>query len=533
MEFLTRLKTLKRRRKFVLIAAIILLPIFLLCGAVAYNVSGTVNDSRRELAGVEYLRGAWMMIAACDNGRPTSVDEFAPLPPSIGALPGLEAAERDLARRLAISPADDEACAAARGYIRRVADDSRLALDPRPDTYYLMSAAVNDLPSLSSRLTETEAESLTGIVDAGVAARAQAREVNAGGDAVRHSLGLAQADGDGTLHAALALPLRNFSRALADDVQALEAGKPAMTSGASRRVLRSTLDGLWGASVNQLARLLQHRAADALALLWLTLGGGLALAAAAIGGVVYFDLYVQRDEVVKLNQDLRQSYDELERFAYICSHDMQEPVRMMHLYAGMLMEDAHDTLDEVSRRHLTLISDNALRIRNMITDILQFSRVGRDPVPIETVDCDAILGEVLGDFNREITNRAARVTRAPLPAIDTNPTLVRIVLQNLVGNALKYQDRLRAPQIDVSAQEDARAWRFEVRDNGIGIDPAHRDAVFAIFQRLNRQEDYPGSGVGLSTCRKFLDLVGGEIDFVSAPGKGATFWFTLPKKVAK
>ncbi len=539
MELLNNLKSLKRRDKLVLIAAVILLPVFLLCGVVVYSASGTIAETRRELAGTEYLRGAWTMIAACDNGRPVSADEFAPLPPTVKPVPALETAQRALAQRLGTPSPGPDACDAARAYIRRVADDSQLALDPKPETYYLMLTMVDDVPTLSGRLSEIEADAAAApgtLADA----RARARQVTAAADAVRNTLALAEDGGDGSLRTNLAQSLRNFSRALDEDVQAIEQGPPAATMpppppiravqfAPPRRALRAALESIWGASSNQLERLLQHRLAMAQLQLWLTLGGALMLAAAAIGVVVYFDLYGEREQVMRLNHDLRQSYDELERFAYICSHDMQEPVRMMHLYAGMLMEDTHDVLDEISRRHLKLIADNAERMRKMISDILQFSRVGRDPVQTERVDCDTIAGEVLSDFSREIIAKAARVTRSPLPVVTSNPTLVRIVLQNLIGNALKFQDGLRTPEIDISAHEDGKAWRFEVRDNGIGIDPAGHDHVFAIFQRLHRQEEYPGSGVGLSTCRKFLSLAGGEIGFVSSPGKGTTFWFTLPR----
>jgi len=546
VELLNNLKSLKRRDKLVLIAAAILLPVFLLCGVVVYSASGTIAETRRELAGTEYLRGAWTMIAACDNGRPVSADEFAPLPPTVKPVPTLETAQRALAQRLGTPSPGPDACDAARAYIRHVADDSHLALDPKPETYYLMLTMVDDVPTLSGRLTEIEADA-TAAPGTLADARARARQVTAATDAVRNTLGLAEAGGDGSLRTNLAQSLRNFSRALDEDVQAIEQGQPASTVSAStvppapiravqlappRRALRAALESIWGASSNQLERLLQHRLAMAQLQLWLTLGGALVLAAAAIGVVVYFDLYGEREQVMRLNRDLRQSYDELERFAYICSHDMQEPVRMMHLYAGMLMEDAHDVLDEISRRHLKLISDNAERMRKMISDILQFSRVGRDPVQTERVDCDTIAGEVLSDFSREIIAKAARVTRSPLPVVTSNPTLVRIVLQNLIGNALKFQDGLRTPEVDISAHEDGRMWRFEVRDNGIGIDPAGYDQVFAIFQRLHRQEEYPGSGVGLSTCRKFLSLAGGEIGYVSSPGKGTTFWFTLPRSGA-
>jgi light-regulated signal transduction histidine kinase (bacteriophytochrome) len=232
---------------------------------------------------------------------------------------------------------------------------------------------------------------------------------------------------------------------------------------------------------------------------------------------------------MRLNDSLRQSNEELERFAYICSHDMQEPVRMMSLYAEMLMEDAGPRLDEADRRHVDFIVRNSRIIKSMISDILAFSRVGRDPIPFQMVDSAAILKDVLQDLEPEIAHKRARVTFAALPALRTNPTLLRLLFQNLVGNALKFQAGSKAPEISVAATEVDKVWRFEVRDNGIGIDERHRDEVFAIFRRLHTRDEFPGNGIGLSTCRKFVNLVGGTLDFTSTPGQGTTFIFTIPE----
>ncbi|EGF93149.1 histidine kinase-, DNA gyrase B-, and HSP90-like ATPase family protein [Asticcacaulis biprosthecium C19] len=224
--------------------------------------------------------------------------------------------------------------------------------------------------------------------------------------------------------------------------------------------------------------------------------------------------------------------DELERFAYICSHDMQEPVRMMHTYAGLLEQDASDRLEDNSRRHLSLIRDNAVRMQRMIRDILGFSRIGSGEIDVETVDAGAVATAVVAEFEDVITAKGATVTCGELPTVRASHTLLTVVLQNLIGNALKFQDGSRPPNIEIAALPDGARWRFEVRDNGIGIDPAYRDKVFTLFQRLNRKEDYPGTGIGLSTCRKFLKLYNGDIDFESVPGHGTTFWFTLPRGAA-
>jgi two-component system, sensor histidine kinase and response regulator len=245
---------------------------------------------------------------------------------------------------------------------------------------------------------------------------------------------------------------------------------------------------------------------------------------------VYLDLYRQREQILKLNATLRQSNEELERFAYVCSHDMQEPVRMMNTYAGFLEQDAAEQLDDNNRRYVTYIRDNAVRMQKMIRDILIFSRVGREEVRTEKVDCNQVLAETLREFEDIVTEKQAVVTAGPLPMMQTSATLVRILFQNLIGNALKFQKGGVPPEIGICAQASGSMWRFEVKDNGIGIDPAFSDRVFTIFQRLHRAEEYPGTGIGLSTCKKFLRLVGGDITFTSRPGEGTTFVFTLPAK---
>ncbi|WP_404478229.1 ATP-binding protein [Novosphingobium sp. BL-52-GroH] len=247
---------------------------------------------------------------------------------------------------------------------------------------------------------------------------------------------------------------------------------------------------------------------------------------------VYLDLYVQREEIMHLNATLSQSNEELERFAYICSHDMQEPVRMMNAFAGLLVDMSGQALDDDGRRYLNFIVDNARRMQKMISDILTFSRVGREDIVLEMVDCEDILQETLSEFGDVIQGSHAEVTYGPLPRMEASSTLIRVLFQNLVGNALKFQNGSDPPVISVTAAREGGFWRFSVKDNGIGIDESFRARIFTIFQRLHRKEDYPGTGIGLSTCRKFIQLCGGDIDFTSTPGQGSNFHFTLPCKEA-
>jgi signal transduction histidine kinase len=243
---------------------------------------------------------------------------------------------------------------------------------------------------------------------------------------------------------------------------------------------------------------------------------------------VYLDIYLQREQILKLNAVLRQSNEELERFAYICSHDMQEPVRMMNSYAGLLAQHSETALDDNGRRHLRFIIDNARRMQKMIQDILTFSRVGREEIVIERLDCNQVLAETLAEFEGVIADKNAAIISGELPSLETNLTLMRVLLQNLIGNALKFQDGSRPPQVRIDAVRQEDGWRFSVSDNGIGIDPAFGHKIFTIFQRLHRKEAYPGTGIGLSTCRKLVRLCGGDIWFESAPGEGSVFHFTLP-----
>ena len=245
---------------------------------------------------------------------------------------------------------------------------------------------------------------------------------------------------------------------------------------------------------------------------------------------VYLDIYVQREHILKLNGVLRKSNEELERFAYICSHDMQEPVRMMNSYGGLLEKNAAGVLDEKGKKYLGFIISNAQRMQKMIQDILTFSRIGREEVKMEQVDCNAIMREVLAEFETVIKEKRARTLCDRMPTLETSPTLMRVVLQNLLGNALKFQDGSRPPEVTIKAERQNSCWRFVVRDNGIGIDPLFHHKIFTIFQRLHRKEDYPGTGIGLSICKKFIELCGGTIGFESVSGQGTTFFFTLPQK---
>ncbi len=246
---------------------------------------------------------------------------------------------------------------------------------------------------------------------------------------------------------------------------------------------------------------------------------------------VYVDLYVQRKQIQKLNDTLQQSNEELERFAYICSHDMQEPVRMMNSYGELLARKYVSSLDEKGNKYLSFITSNARHLQKMIQDILSFSRIGREMPDIETVDFNVIAAEVLREFEAVIAEKRAMIGMSPLPVLFTSPTMIRALFQNLIGNALKFHSKGKAPVIQIEARQKATEWEFRIRDNGIGIDTKFHDKVFAIFQRIHRREEYPGTGIGLSICKKLVEFYGGRIWFESESGKGTTFFFTIPHRM--
>ena len=539
---------LKRRHKLALIVGAVLVPIVVLAGVFIRESSKAIAFSNRELNGTAYLRAAWSTLSALDagdNAGTTALDQAAKqYNPALSLESDYGGARAALAR-----PADG--AEAMRALVTRISDASNLTLDPQIDSYYLMHIAATDLPEVgryshvlqsaleAAATTRRQTPKDVAAIDAAITLLSQV------GGAANHSVGVAtKSTHEEGLRVALAPVAAKYDRALdtyiahAHALSASVAANHPLTQAdmnslaVDRRTLQAATDSLWQVSVNQLDHLLNKRVAKARLELWLTLGIAALVAALALGVAISLDLYIEREEVMKLNTSLRQSNEELERFAYICSHDMQEPVRMMNLYAGLLDEDAGGRLDEASRRHLQYIRDNAVRMQKMIRDILTFSRVGRENVGLEPVDCNAIMREVQAEFEPIIAAKAAKLTWTNLPVLVTNITLVRILLQNLVGNALKFQDGSRPPKISVSAVQAGDMWRFEICDNGIGIDDAFRDRIFTIFQRLHRNEDYPGTGIGLSTCRKFVELCGGSIDFTSAPGQGSVFSFTLPAKEA-
>jgi hypothetical protein len=225
--------------------------------------------------------------------------------------------------------------------------------------------------------------------------------------------------------------------------------------------------------------------------------------------------------------ELERSNQELEQFAYVASHDLQEPLRMVTSYLELLEERYRGQLGDDADDFIHFAVDGAMRMRELIRGLLAYSRVGTHGQPFELTDCQTVVDLVLDNLQVAIRDSDAIVTHDPLPVVLADPTQMTQLLQNLIGNALKFRGE-RQPEIHIGAQRQAGEWLFSVQDNGIGIEPQHTERIFVIFQRLYNRGAYPGAGIGLAICKRIVERHGGRIWVESEPGKGSTFTFTIP-----
>lgn len=234
-----------------------------------------------------------------------------------------------------------------------------------------------------------------------------------------------------------------------------------------------------------------------------------------------------RDEHKQTLAELARSNQDLEQFAYVASHDLQEPLRMVATYTQLLAERYRGQLDDNADKYIHYAVDGALRMQALVEDLLAFSRIGRQGTDLQSTDCNAVLETAVKNLHAAIHESGAQVTHDPLPTVLADGSQLLQVFQNLVGNALKFRGS-DPPAIHLSASKKRSEWIFSVADNGIGVAPEYAEVIFVIFKRLHTRAEYPGSGIGLSICKKIIERQGGRIWVESQPGQGATFQFTLP-----
>ena len=234
-----------------------------------------------------------------------------------------------------------------------------------------------------------------------------------------------------------------------------------------------------------------------------------------------------RDEHRQMQEELARSNRDLEQFAYVASHDLQEPLRMVAAYTQLLAERYHAKLDADADKYIHYAVDGALRMQTLVRDLLAFARVGQNGRDLRTVDMNEIVNVVLSNLQAVSQMANARVEYQELPKVIADATQMVQLLQNLVGNAIKFCGA-QPPRISITAHANEYAWVFSVADNGIGIAPEHAETVFVIFKRLHTHDEYPGSGIGLGICKKIVEQHGGRIWLEPQSGPGSTFKFTLP-----
>jgi PAS domain S-box-containing protein len=228
------------------------------------------------------------------------------------------------------------------------------------------------------------------------------------------------------------------------------------------------------------------------------------------------------------HEELKRSNAELEQFAYVASHDLQEPLRMVSSYTQLVMKRYGERLDGDAKEFMAYVVDGAARMKQLIEDLLAYSRVGtkgREPAPIPA---ESALKRAITNLHAAIAESGAEITHDPLPTVSADEPQLAQLFQNLIGNALKFRGSEKI-RIRIEVKENPSDWEFHVKDNGIGIEPQYFERIFMLFQRLHTKGDYPGTGIGLAICKKVVERHGGRIWVESEPGKGSSFNFTLPR----
>jgi len=229
------------------------------------------------------------------------------------------------------------------------------------------------------------------------------------------------------------------------------------------------------------------------------------------------------------SDEVQRSNAELQQFAYVASHDLQEPLRMVMSYLALLNKKFGDKLPPQAKEYMSTATEGAERMRQLVNDLLQYSRIETKSTEFSSVDMNSVAKAVTNDLHIAIDEANAEVIVGELPTVLADETHMKQLLTNLISNAIKFHNDER-PRVEVTARSRRNEFVFAVRDNGIGIDPSYKERVFQMFQRLHTRDKYPGTGIGLAISKKIVERHGGRIWFESELGKGATFYFTIPER---
>ena len=241
------------------------------------------------------------------------------------------------------------------------------------------------------------------------------------------------------------------------------------------------------------------------------------------------ELAYQNEEKEKRAKELENANKDLEQFAYVASHDLQEPLRMISSFTQLLERKYKDKLDQDANEYIHFVVDGAARMQKLLVNLLDFSRISTHAKPLEQVNTKTIAGQVIASLHQLITANNALLSCDDLPVVKADELQIMRVFQNLIENAIKFHKKAELPQIHVSCTKQDNMYRFSVADNGIGIEMQYHEKVFSVFQRLHSTKDYAGTGIGLSICKRIVERHGGTIWFESVVNEGTTFYFTIPE----